>query len=130
MRKELEKLISLAGTSEFDKALSKAHDKYKDDPEAKKIITSLIKKEVQSTDRNLDRLEKEISIKLEMQQITEIVSLSYLSKTYFKKSRHWLYHRINNTIINGKPQRFKDDELNTLRFALKDISKKIGSLSI
>ena len=60
----------------------------------------------------------------------DIISLSYLAKRYFNKSRSWLYQRMNGNIVNGKPARFTSDELATLNRALKDISEKLGSLSV
>ena len=62
--------------------------------------------------------------------ITNFVSLSYLAKKYFNKSRSWLYQRLNGNLVNGKPARFTQEELQTFNNALQDISKKIGSLSI
>lgn len=130
MKEELEQLVKLAGTAKFETALNSAYKKYKDDKEAKSLLSELLNKELDSTRKNLNHLENEISIKMKMEQVSEIISLSYIARTYFNKSRHWLYHRINNSVINGKVQQFKEDELKTLNYALADISKKIGSLSI
>ena len=63
-------------------------------------------------------------------EITDMVSMAYISKTYFKKSRSWLAHKLNGNIVNGKPSQFTDEELNTLRFALNDMSDKLNSMSI
>jgi len=65
-----------------------------------------------------------------LKSVSEIISLSYLAKHYFKKSRQWLNHRINGNIVNGKPAKFTSEQLATLNQALKDISKKIGSVSV
>ena len=63
-------------------------------------------------------------------EITDMVSMAYISKTSFKKSRSWLAHKLNGNIVNGKPSQFTDEELNTLRFALNDMSDKLNSMSI
>ena len=63
-------------------------------------------------------------------EITDMVSMAYIAKTYFKKSRSWLAHKLNGNIVNGKPSQFTDEELNTLRFALNDMSDKLNSMSI
>lgn len=63
-------------------------------------------------------------------EITDMVSMAYIAKTYFKKSRSWLAHKLNGNIVNGKPSQFTDEELNTLRFALNDMSNKLNSMSI
>lgn len=63
-------------------------------------------------------------------EITDMVSMAYIAKTYFKKSRSWLAHKLNGNIVNGKPSQFTDEELNTLRFALNDMSNKLNSMSV
>lgn len=63
-------------------------------------------------------------------EITDMVSMAYIAKTYFKKSRSWLAHKLNGNIVNGKPSQFTDEELNTLRFALNDMANKLNSMSI
>ena len=63
-------------------------------------------------------------------EITDMVSMAYIAKTYFKKSRSWLAHKLNGNIVNGKPSQFTDEELNTLRFALNDMSDKLNSMSM
>ncbi|WP_019541302.1 DUF5053 domain-containing protein [Proteiniphilum acetatigenes] len=54
-----------------------------------------------------------------LDEITKIVSITYIAETYFKKSRSWLGHR-----INGKPAGFSLSELKTLKNALENISNK------
>ena len=49
---------------------------------------------------------------------------------YFKKSKSWLYQRLNRNNINGKPVKFTKNEIETFNFAIQDISKKLGSTSI
>ena len=63
-------------------------------------------------------------------EITDMVSMAYIAKTYLKKSRSWLAHKLNGNIVNGKPSQFTDEELNTLRFALNDMSDKLNSMSV
>jgi hypothetical protein len=130
MQKDLEQLVKLTGTKDFDSALKKTGEKYKNNVEAKKILKTLIKEEISLLNTRVDKIEKEINIKLQMQTISEMISLSYIANTYFNKTRQWLYQRINGNIVNGKTAGFSDDELMKLQFALKDISKKIGSLSV
>lgn len=98
----------------------------KDKNEIDKFIASGLKALTMHT----DELIKEIEIKIKLMEVSEIISLSYIAKKYFRKSRHWLYQKINGNIVNGKPAKFNEEEINTLNFALKDISKKIGSIAI
>lgn len=62
-------------------------------------------------------------------EITNMVSMAYIAKTYFKKSRSWLAHKLNGNIVNGKPSQFTEDEIRTLRFALNDMASKLSMMS-
>ncbi|WP_372472662.1 DUF5053 domain-containing protein [Capnocytophaga sp. ARDL2] len=76
-----------------------------------------------------DKAEKLVA-KKRLDEISNIISISYIAKEYFGKTPQWFYQRLNENIVNGKPATFTEDEIKTLNFALKDISKKIGSVSI
>jgi hypothetical protein len=69
-------------------------------------------------------------VKLRLGEVSEVLSLSYIARTYFKKSRQWLNQRINGGIVNGKPAKFTDEQLVIFNNALRDISKKIGSVNL
>lgn len=58
------------------------------------------------------------NIKKELEDIQEIVSLSYIAKEYFGKDRTWLYKKINGSLT------FTEDELKILAIALKNIGDK------
>lgn len=62
-------------------------------------------------------------------KITDMVSMAYIAKTYFKKSRSWLAHKLNGNIVNGKPSQFTEEELKMLRFALNDMASKLRVMS-
>lgn len=62
-------------------------------------------------------------------EITDMVSMAYIAKTYFKRSRSWLAHKLNGNIVNGKPSQFTEEELKTLRFALNDMASKLRVMS-
>lgn len=72
----------------------------------------------------------ELLLRDKLKEVSKIVSISYIAKEYFGKSRAWLHQRLNGNIVNGKPASLNDEERNTLNFALQDITKKIGSVSI
>ena len=75
-------------------------------------------------------INKELTVKEQLKDISEVVSLSYIAKKYFGKSRAWLYQRINGNVVRGQVYKLSPEEIDTLNFALHDISNKIGSLSI
>ena len=73
---------------------------------------------------------KDLKIKEQLSQITEMISMAYIAKTYFSKSKSWLSQRINEFDVNGKPAKFLPEELDTLNFAIQDISSKLGTVRI
>ena len=64
-------------------------------------------------------------VRKQMEHILPCISLAYIAETYFKKSRHWLYQRVNGLLVNGKPAKFTAQELETLNFALHDIGERL-----
>lgn len=130
LKEELLTLKPLLGTDspEFYDKVRDISSRYNSE-EDKKVIADFVSERLQNIDKELDVIE-ENAIKLQLQEVAEIVSLSYLAKKYFNKSRAWLYQRLNGNIVNGKPARFTNEELQTFNNALQDISKKIGSLNI
>jgi len=76
-----------------------------------------------------DRAE-ELVLKTQLNELLPIISISYIAKTYFSKSRQWFYQKLNGNIVNGKPAKFTEEEIKTLNFALKDISEKIGAVKV
>ena len=84
---------------------------------------------VESAKETADRA-TELVLKQKMQDVIPAISLVYIAKTYFNKSDTWLYQRINGNVVNGKPANFTSQEIEKLKFALGDISKKLSSLSI
>ncbi len=73
---------------------------------------------------------KALKVKEQLEQVSNIISMTYIAKIYFNKSRSWLSQRINELDVNGKPAKFLPEEINTLNYAIQDISEKLGSLSI
>lgn len=88
---------------------------------------------VESAKETADRAEalvKQTRVREQLENALPVLPLSYIAEHYFKKSRQWLYQKINGNIVNGKPAQFTDEEINILNTALQDISKKIGSLRV
>ena len=84
-----------------------------------------------SMDKVRNRAEELLSI-VQLGEVAEdIVSLSYIAKKYFGKSKYWLYQRrIKGYNVNGKTARFKPDEMDTFRSALQDISRIVNDTSL
>ena len=73
---------------------------------------------------------REIIVKNQIRDILPIISLSFIAKEYFGKTKEWLYQRINGNVVNGKPAQFTEEEKKTLNFALKDIADKLTKISV
>ncbi len=67
----------------------------------------------------------ETTIKQKLSPILNALSWADLSRTYFGKSNSWLYHKMNGIDGNGKPTQFSEEELQTLKNALLDLSSKL-----
>jgi hypothetical protein len=71
-----------------------------------------------------------LRIKEQMTEISDIISMSYIAKKYFNKTKGWLSQRINGHEVNGKPVKFVPEELDMLNFALQDIAAKIAAFRV
>lgn len=71
-----------------------------------------------------------ILVRQQLDAVLPFVSLAYIAKTYFRKSRQWLYQRVNGLSVNGKPAQFTPDELDILNFALKDMGQKLAATQV
>jgi len=99
-------------------------------PEQKNEIRIFTEKLLRKRTKDICKRTEEISIKIQLYKNEEILPLSYIARTYFKKTKSWLYQRINGNIVNGKTITFNDIEKETFNNALQDISKRIGSINI
>lgn len=104
--------------------------------EFKAMIKQLIKEQTQdemiSSIEAIDDRISDLKRIVELGDIVDMVSMSYIAKRYFNKSRSWLYQRLNGNVIHGKPAQLTEAERKTLAYALEDMSRlfKEKSLSI
>ena len=73
---------------------------------------------------------KALKVKEQISQISDIISMTYIAKNYFNKSKSWMSQRINELDVNGKPVKFMPEEIAILNFAFIDISKKLSAFHI
>lgn len=99
-------------------------------PDEKEQIDAYLQSAMSRQTENIGKSIDEIAIKMQLAEVSEIVSMSYIAEKYFHKTRQWLYKKINGSKVNGKPSTFSQSELETLNYALKDISQKLGSTVI
>lgn len=128
LKEDLKIMDSLSG-KELDLFLSDMKARYTS-IEDKETIRKHLMGELSNIKSELTDISKELTIKEQLKDISEVVSLSYIAKKYFGKSRAWLYQRINGNSVRGQIYTLSPEEIDTLNFALRDISNKIGSLNI
>jgi len=103
---------------------------FKKYPEQKDEIVAYLEKYVKKGMKEQGKRMKELALRVELCNNEEIIPLSYIARTYFKKSKSWLYQRINGNVVNGSPVTLSKEERIIFNNALKDISKRIGSINI
>ncbi len=87
-------------------------------PSEQRKLAGQYLREVMAERRSSKSPKVDKDFKKELQDIQEVVSLSYIAKEYFGKDRTWLYKKINGTIP------FTEDEMKILSMALKSIGNK------
>ncbi|MDR0794348.1 MAG: DUF5053 domain-containing protein, partial [Chitinophagaceae bacterium] len=122
MKKKIEALLKLGDTPAFYKAFEKLNASLKTKKQQDEFDAAY-REALAERGAELNEIGTELNLRLHLKKISEAVSMSYIAKKYFQKSKEWLYQRINGYIVNGKKSKFTPDELYQLQFALKDISK-------
>jgi hypothetical protein len=123
----LKKLMGKENMEDFKNEFNLLCENY---PGEKDTIVSFVEKELEESGKRIDVFIEEAKVKVQLMDITKIISLSYVSEHYFKRTRTWLYQKINGHRVNGKSARFTENEIETLNFAIQDISKKLGATVI
>ncbi|MDR1719814.1 MAG: DUF5053 domain-containing protein [Dysgonamonadaceae bacterium] len=67
----------------------------------------------------------EMTIRIKLEKVLGVVSMSYIAREYFHKSKGWFSQKLNGNIKNGKITFFTESELIALAKALEDISNTI-----
>lgn len=94
------------------------------------IIADFVLQCYEEIGNELDQVKNELTVRQQLADISGFISLSYIAKNYFGKSKQWLNNKINGCIVNGKPSKFTEEEKERLNHALNDLSKKLGSIRI
>ncbi|MGI6047568.1 MAG: DUF5053 domain-containing protein [Petrimonas sp.] len=128
LKKDLAELKALSGNAFTEKAAEMK--KIYTSPEEVAEIHKFINSGFNEIEKELTELKDEILVRQQLNEVAKFVNLSYIAEHYFNKSRAWLSQRINGHVVFGKPRYLSDKEKETLNFALKDMSEKLGSLVI
>lgn len=130
MKNYIEDIVTTRSDIEGHKKLLHLKKKIDSDDVLRNRIKKQFKDALDKRGKRIEQLEKEITIKLQLKEVSKIVSMSYIANKYFGQKKEWLYQRINGNIVNGKPASFTEEQKKKLNAALKDISKKIGSVTV
>jgi hypothetical protein len=90
------------------------------------VFLKNLKNEVDET----KELVKELDLRKTLDKVSRYISMSYISKEFFGKSRQWLNNRIKGNVVNGRPARFTEVELKKLSTALDMLSAEIKETSL
>lgn len=103
---------------------SVAYLKANDSEEVQQVLSELL-------GNGLAEVKKEIEVlKSQIEDVYEILPLSYIAKTYFNKSRAWLYQRLNGYKIKGRTYSLNEEEKRIFNAAMQDLSARIGSVQL
>lgn len=70
----------------------------------------------------------QMTVKQALEEVYEQINWAYLAKNYFGKTRSWIYHKFSG-MNNGKPDDFNEQDRQTLKAALLDISRKLTNVA-
>lgn len=70
--------------------------------------------------------EKDGAVWLAMMELSDYIKFSAIAKNYFNKSSNWILQRLHGYEVNGKPARFKPEEMTVFVRALREISAKLN----
>lgn len=114
---------------EYKKRFLSIQERYTS-PEEVEAINEFMMSLYKVMDEKVEEVERLLTIQEQLRPFKEILPMSYIARTYFGKSSAWLQQRIYGYKVRGKVYTLSEKDIDTLNFALQDISKKIGSLSI
>lgn len=91
-----------------------------------------VQKEISNLLTNgLSEVKDEIEdLKSQIEDVYEILPLSYIARTYFHKSRAWLYQRLNGYQVRGRKYSLNEEEKRIFNAAMLDLSARIGSVQL
>ena len=128
MQNRIDDLIKKAieNPKEYERELLALQAKAEANPHEKQALYFEFNESLAATGNEI----RALSVKAQLEEVADLINISYIAKKYFKKSRQWLNHRINGNVVNGQPVHFTDEQARVFNNALMDISQKIGSIRV
>ena len=110
----------MAKTADEKEAIAKEMEALKNqNPEA---FTEALESLIHTTAKEVE----DLTIAEKMGEVTKMISMAYIAKTYFGKSRSWLYHKFSG-MNNGVSDDFNDIDRDRLKAALNDIAARVSA---
>lgn len=94
----------------------------------KKKVFDAIDEDFVSIHKEAGEIQEIVNVRKKLEPVLPVISISHLTKTYFKKSPNWFYQRMNGNRVNGKTAKFSSDDIKTLNFAISDIAKQLSTV--
>lgn len=92
--------------------------------DSKLMLENLLKEGLAEVGQEIEILKNQI------EDVYDILPLSYIAKHYFNKSRAWLYQRLNGYPVKGKTYSLNEEEKRIFNAAMQDLSARIGSVHL
>ena len=129
--KEMEQLLLLGrglSPSDFEDKFNVYFDGKSE--EEQKVVTAVFQEIQLSKLQEYKEVTKEISVLKQLNGIEKLINLSKISEIYFGKTKSWIFQRLHEYTVHGKPVKFTEDEKKTLSKALLDLSENIKSVAL
>ena len=131
IKKELEEILS-SGRNLSSSDFEKKFDTYLGDksPEEKTLIRETLSEIQLSKLQEYKNVKDEISVLKQLDGIEKYINLSKISETYFGKTKSWIFQRLHEYSVHGKPVKFTKEEKQELSNALLHLSDKIRAVAL
>jgi len=131
IKKELEDILS-SGRNLSPSDFEKEFDAYLEDksPEERILIRATLSEIQLSKLQEYKNVTDEISVLKQLDGIEKYINLSKISETYFGKTKSWIFQRLHEYSVHGKPAKFTKEEKQELSDALLHLSDKIRSVAL
>lgn len=96
----------------------------------KKELTEAIDADFAQMHEDIEEIKSVMDVREILLPVLPSISVSYIAKRYFGKTRSWLTQRINGNTVNGKSAKFTEAEKELLRGAMQDVAKTLNSAAV
>ncbi len=130
-KEKIERLGALMGGGQYEEAMALAAEiKAECKTEEQRMeLARFVGGEVKSLDAEVGELRRD-ALALQLGEAADMLNLTYIAKKYFHRSHAWLSQRLHGNVVNGKACKFTAEELDTFNHALRDMSARLGALTL